>query len=39
METLALELTVILITIDDKIMPEQTRLIEQFMNYVYEYHN
>jgi len=34
-----LDLTVILYTIDDKALPDETRLIEQFMDYVYEYYN
>jgi len=39
METVALELTVILTTIDDQVLPDQTRLVEHFMDYVYQYHN
>lgn len=39
MERLMLELTVILMTNDDKPLPDQARLIEQFMDHVYDFYD
>lgn len=39
MEKLVLDLTVILFNNDDKALPDQTRLIEQFMDHVYDFYN